>query len=252
MISHPQLDRIISLETIDSTNLELKRRRQEFRGMNVLMVSDEQRAGRGQKGRSWDSARGKGLWMSLHLGRPDALAYDLGLLSLYTGLVVWRMITPLLSQRVELKWPNDILIDSRKCGGILTELQWQGEQVASAIIGVGINIYHVPEDFQGSLKGIATSLGMEGAQSTTREELVNVFLDTFFGELSLLNDGERLASSWNTKAYMMEQTVELDTSEGVMTGVFTGINSQGEACVQIGNLVQTFQTGELRLLKRPL
>ena len=114
MISHPDLDEIIFLKTIDSTNLELKRRRLEFRGSNVLVVSDEQSQGKGQKGRKWESAAGLGLWMSLHLGRESSLSHNVQLLSIFTGIIVHKIVSPLLSTNIQLKWPNDIMISSKK------------------------------------------------------------------------------------------------------------------------------------------
>lgn len=244
----PELDSVIFLETVDSTNLEVKRRRNEFQNSNVLIVSDEQTQGQGQSGRTWESAAGKGLWMSLHLGKRETLSHDPQLLSIYTGIVVQKIISPLLNSRVLLKWPNDILIGPKKCGGILTELQWQGEQVASAIIGVGINLDHRLIDFPESLREQATSLLLEGVKALSRSDLIDSFIDTFFNGYQSIDNGAEIAMAWNSRAYMIGDRVQWKRSGEVIEGIFSGINPRGDAVIQINGDTRTFQTGEIRLL----
>ena len=247
MISHPDLDEIIFLKTIDSTNLELKRRRLEFRGSNVLVVSDEQSQGKGQKGRKWESAAGLGLWMSLHLGRESSLSHNVQLLSIFTGIIVHKIVSPLLSTNIQLKWPNDIMISSKKCGGILTDLQWQGDKVSSAVIGVGINLSHGKDDFPSSIQDQATSLKLEGLGNPERSRLIKSFVDAFFENMSYLDDGKRLAADWNGKAYQMNQDVNLKSPQGNFEGKFFGINNRGDALINVDGKLKAFQTGEIRL-----
>ena len=249
MISHPQLDKIISLKTVDSTNLELKRKRKEFRGMNVLLMSDEQTHGKGQKGRTWASARNKGLWMSLHLGREQTLAQDLQLLSLYAGLCVWNVLPRSAERNVALKWPNDIFIGSKKVGGILTELHWQGESVISAIIGIGINMSQKKKEFPESIREKATSLSLEGIAGLERESLAQDFLNNFWEHFTQMGDGELLADTWNQKAYLLGQLVQIETTGGLLKRVFLGINSSGEAMISSDKSMHTFQAGEIHLTR---
>ncbi len=246
VISHLELDEVIFLKTVDSTNLELKRRRKEFRGTNILLLSDEQSKGQGQKGRTWESVAGLGLWMSLHLGRESSLAHNLQLLSIYTGIIVHRAIAPLINTDIMLKWPNDIMINSKKCGGILTELQWQGEVVTSAIIGVGINLEHQTRDFSTPIQELATSLRLEGYDNPDRTALAQSFIDKFFKGLSQLDDGNQLASRWNKYAYKINQAVTWKTGDSTSEGIFSGINEKGDALLYLDENLQAFQTGEIR------
>jgi len=249
MIHHPGLDDVIFLKTVDSTNLEVKRRRKEFLGSNILVVSDEQTQGKGQKGRIWESAAGLGLWMSLHLGQEKALAQDLQLLSLYTGVVIHKILAPLVRSKVCLKWPNDILMDSRKCGGILTELQWQGERITSATIGVGINLSHTRQDFPAFLQNQATSLQLEGLEHPDCSRLINTFVNEFFDGFTSMDDGGQLAREWNSKAFKLGKLIQWENAEGIVKGVFSGINSRGDALINIDGELRAFHTGEIRLLK---
>ena len=247
VISHPDLDEVILLETVDSTNLELKRRRQEFRGANILIISDEQTQGKGQKGRKWESAAGLGLWMSLHLGRESSLSHNLQLLSIYSGIIVHNITVPLINGDVQLKWPNDIMIGGKKCGGILTELQWQGEKVNSAIIGIGINLSHHKHNFCDTIQNQSTSLLLEGLDNPDSLSLAHSFVHEFLENLPALGNKKRLAADWNSKAYKLNQSIIWEAGGSTFEGLFSGINVRGDALINIDGNLQAFQTGEIRI-----
>lgn len=108
-----------------------------------VFVAAEQTGGRGSRGRSWHAPAG-GLWLSA-LVRPAAAA--VGLLSLRAGIAVAEGLGQMPSlPRVLLKWPNDLIVDGRKVGGLLVETRWRGDVVEWAVIGVGINVHNdVPD-----------------------------------------------------------------------------------------------------------
>lgn len=169
------------------------------------------------------------------------------MLSIYTGTVVQEITSPLINDDIQLKWPNDIMINSKKCGGILTELHWQGEAIVSAIIGIGLNLSHEKDDFVPTIQNLATSLKLEGLENLDRSSLIDAFVNLFFGKLSALDDGERLATKWNKKAYRMNQLVQWESPQGNFEGQFSGINARGDALIKIDGKLQAFQTGEIRL-----
>ena len=103
----------------------------------TAVVAEIQEVGRGARGRSWASPKG-GLWLSV-LARPRAAALEL--LSLRAGLAVVEVLETLgAGGRVRLKWPNDLMVDDRKVGGILCEARWQGSAPAWVAIGLGLNV----------------------------------------------------------------------------------------------------------------
>lgn len=131
------------LRELDSTNSELMRRARAGRTEPVLLVAEQQTAGRGRMGRGWHSAAGESLTFSL--GLPLAPADWSGL-----SLAVGTSVADSLDPAVRLKWPNDLWLQDRKLGGILIETASQGEGgsgVRHAVIGIGINI--VPRDGTG-------------------------------------------------------------------------------------------------------
>jgi BirA family biotin operon repressor/biotin-[acetyl-CoA-carboxylase] ligase len=124
------------LPQLDSTNSELMRRARAGRSEPVLLVAEQQTAGRGRLGRGWSSAAGESLTFSL--GLPLA-PQDWAGLSLAVGVSIAESLHP----AIQLKWPNDLWLQDRKLGGILIETASFGEAAAQrryAVIGIGINI----------------------------------------------------------------------------------------------------------------
>jgi BirA family transcriptional regulator, biotin operon repressor / biotin---[acetyl-CoA-carboxylase] ligase len=108
----------------------------------TVVVAGEQTAGRGSRGRAWRSPPG-GLWLSA-LYRPRT-PVGVELLSLRVGLAVAEAIEALDGGlRVSIKWPNDLILEDRKLGGILCEARWQGEEPAWIVAGIGLNVTNAP------------------------------------------------------------------------------------------------------------
>ena len=122
----------------------------------TAVVAEVQEVGRGSRGRSWSSPEG-GLWLSV-LARPRAAALEV--LSLRAGLAVAELLETLGAEgRIALKWPNDLMLDDRKCGGILCEARWQGATPAWVVIGLGLNVTNsVPPALAETATGLATIL----------------------------------------------------------------------------------------------
>lgn len=109
----------------------------------TLILAERQTAGRGRGGRAWASAQGAGIWMTI-IARPrDEAALEV--LSLRVGLAAARALEAFTTGELRLKWPNDLVLDDGKLGGILIESRWRDERVDWVAIGVGINC-RVPDD----------------------------------------------------------------------------------------------------------
>jgi len=109
----------------------------------TVVLADAQRAGRGRLGRTWASYPGHGVWCTV-LERPnDARVMDV--LSLRVGLCVAEALDRFADARVGVKWPNDLMLQGRKLGGVLVEARWSGSALAWVAIGVGVNVVRPPD-----------------------------------------------------------------------------------------------------------
>ena len=111
----------------------------------TIVVAGEQTSGRGSRGRRWRSPPG-GLWLSA-MYRPSAIS-RVELVGLRAGLAVAEAIEAIgPALRVAVKWPNDLILDDRKVGGILCEARWQGELLSWLVVGIGVNVANpLPSD----------------------------------------------------------------------------------------------------------
>ena len=135
----------------------------------TLAVAEKQTAGRGRRGKVWESPIGTGIWMSLLL-RPQILPTEAPMLTLLGGLAIADAIEDETGLAAEIKWPNDILINGKKAVGILTEMDCEMSQVNFVILGMGINVN--TEAFPKELQDTATSLFLESGKSCSRKRLV--------------------------------------------------------------------------------
>jgi BirA family transcriptional regulator, biotin operon repressor / biotin---[acetyl-CoA-carboxylase] ligase len=156
----------------------------------TVVVAGEQTAGRGSRGRPWRSPPG-GLWLSA-LYRPRTAA-GVELVGLRVGLVLAETVEALDREvHVDVKWPNDLMLDDRKLGGILCEARWQGEALAWVVVGVGLNVSNpLPEELARS--AIKLTDRIPGARVETLEPQVMARLRAFDPSASRLDPVELAA-----------------------------------------------------------
>lgn len=142
----------------------------------TLVVAEEQTSGRGRLGRNWYSPAGKGLWFSIVL-KPSLLAEEVVTISLAAALGVAEVLRDRYGIPAELKWPNDIVVRSRKICGILTEGDFLTGEIESVVVGIGINVLNTPDDFPQDLKKTATSVWMETGIAHARSILLTDLLE---------------------------------------------------------------------------
>jgi BirA family biotin operon repressor/biotin-[acetyl-CoA-carboxylase] ligase len=143
----------------------------------AVVLAEEQTAGRGRAGRSWHSERGAGIYVTLLL-RPRLAPVQVPLLTMLAGLSARATIEAQTGLHAELKWPNDLLLNGAKAGGILTEMHAEPSLVRFLVLGLGINVNQ--QKFPADIAGLATSLRKESGKAHSRLELL-VRLLTQFG-----------------------------------------------------------------------
>lgn len=199
-------------ESIDSTNSYLKRAAAAGEPGGAVAVADGQTAGRGRMGRIFQSAAGKGLYLSILL-RPDLPPEALLRATGMAAVAVCRALESAAGVQAGIKWTNDLVLGGKKLGGILAETVIQGDEVA-LVIGVGLNVHHACEDFEGDVADMATSLAAEGYaadRGTLAAALIGALDD--LGE-ALRGAGEDYVAEYRRRCVTIGREVRLLWTEG--------------------------------------
>lgn len=147
-------------ESIDSTNAYLKREAVNGAPHGSAAAANSQSEGRGRLGRSFQSPADKGIYLSVLL-RPGLEGEKLMCATGMAAVAVSRAVRRISGAEVGIKWTNDLVLNGKKLAGILAETVVEGDDIA-LVIGVGVNVHHKREDFEGEVADIATSLEQEG------------------------------------------------------------------------------------------
>ena len=230
----------------DSTNTDALEAARAGAAHGSVYFADEQLAGRGRGDHVWHSAAGEGLYVSVLL-RPPMLAHRLPLLPLAAGLAAVDAVYAVSGLKVDLRWPNDLLLGSRKTGGILVESKTEAGNVAFAVAGIGINVHQ--STFAAGLATPATSLDLETRNRVSRQPLLVSLLKSLERETRALLDPmaaetipERVeqASTW-----VRGRKVEVHGPQACR-GVTAGLDEHGFLLVDTDAGLVRVQTGGIR------
>lgn len=243
------IDRLSVLKKTDSTNSWVKR--QPEPGV-IVCLSESQTEGRGRRGRQWSSPPGSGILMSIRWPLQRELG-NMGTLSLQVGLAVLTAIQQMTDLPVQLKWPNDVMLDGRKLAGILVELNTtmldQGHYQVTAIIGVGVNVcwpsnIDVPADLADC---------NQAKKVFSRNQLAAALVDHLFDELRLFTVTEScsVVARWWQHDMLANQQVKVFHADKSYIGRAAGIAADGGFVLDMGEHSQTFYSSEasIRLLE---
>jgi len=168
---------IIHFNSIDSTNTKAKELARMDVSQGTIIIAEEQTLGRGKFGRPWSSPKFKGIWMSLIL-KPNLEPTKVSNITLIGGAAVIEALED-LGVKAQIKWPNDIIFNKKKLGGILTEMSCKLNVTNYIVIGMGINVNSLSGDFPDELETIATSLRIETGLWFSRQKLLGSILNHF-------------------------------------------------------------------------
>ncbi|MEX2583036.1 MAG: biotin--[acetyl-CoA-carboxylase] ligase [Gemmatimonadota bacterium] len=237
--------------TVGSTNDVVRRLGEAGRPDGTIVLAEEQRAGRGRVGRSWSSTAGLGLWLS-HLHRPST-GEDVGPLPLRVALAVAAALDPWCeSDRVGIKWPNDLLIRGRKIGGILCEGTWDRGELRYVVIGIGLNLLHSTDDFPPEIRAEATSLRLATGRPIGRFEVASEVVRRLFGELSTTSAAGALPRDLGGRDVLRGRSIEVfepETGRLLVSGVAAGVSAEGALLVNTESDLVEVRSGTVRLAK---
>ena len=219
-------------ETIDSTNLEIRRLAEEGAPHGTTAVAEEQTSGKGRRGRSWLGKAGCGIWMSFLL-RPQIAVENSSMLTLITALAVEKAVGEETGLQCQIKWPNDIIVNGKKLCGILTELSAQMDELNYVVVGIGINANM--QEFPDDLRDKATSLRIETGETVKRASLaarVLKYFEAYYEKFIKTEDLSAFADEYNRLLIHMNRKIRVIRGSGEDFYISRGINDKGELMVE--------------------
>jgi BirA family biotin operon repressor/biotin-[acetyl-CoA-carboxylase] ligase len=205
-------------------------------GAAVLAL--RQTSGRGSRGRSWQAPEGN-LNLSVLL-RPKRPIAEAGMFSLLAGVAVAEAVQPLLSAAVNLKWPNDVLLDGRKLAGVLIDAAPAGGLLEWLVIGIGVNLLHAPE-----IPGRqTTALAAHGVNLSPQKLARRVLEHLAYWQAA---PAKAIREAWLAHAHPVGTKLEVSTLHTKLSGHFAGLSERGELLLAYEDRIDAISTGEVLL-----
>ena len=225
-------------QRIGSTNAEAWQLAEAGAPEGLLVVAEEQTAGRGRAGRQWITPPGTALAFSLVL-RPSHLpAQHAARITMLGGLAACEAIEQTTALGATLKWPNDVLISRKKVAGILLETALQGDRLSYAVLGLGMNVSFAPSPLEVDFP--ATSLQAEAGAEVNRLRLLRAIIAGLEARYASVME-EELYRDWRTRLTLMNEPILVRTASGEHRG-------RAENVIPDGTLILRLDSGEsLRL-----
>lgn len=226
-------ENLVVLPVVDSTNRLARAIVQEYETEEqplppLLILALEQSGGRGRQGRSWASPAGRGVYATRVLSVEDAGA--LQTLPLLVGIGLCRALAPLVPSSCRLKWPNDLLVEGKKIGGILIEAMVRAEGESRALIGFGVNVGQGQEEMPESSTSVQR-LGGTGSLEDVTWKLV----EGLERELEHLGDLAYAAAAYRElSVHRPGDRIVCRVGEGTVEGTFLEIDDQGRLVLDDG------------------
>lgn len=221
-----------TMESVDSTNLQIKALGESGYPEGTVVTAEEQTAGRGRRGRRWESPRGEALYMSVLL-RPRIETNQASMLTLIGALAVRRAVEDAAGLQSLIKWPNDLVYQGKKICGILTEMYAGAEGIRYIVLGIGVNANQ--KEFPKELEDRAVSLNMILGREVDRECLAASILNrleeyylpfTAQGSLDFVRD------EYNQNLVSLQAGVRVLSPGQEYEGVALGIDGRGNLLVR--------------------
>ena len=225
------------LKSVDSTNIEIYRMFQNHSiQFGDLVFAEQQISGRGRRDNVWYSKPGKSITFSIILknNEPDILQK----LPLLTGISIIRGIKQLTNIECKLKWPNDILYNSKKIGGVLIENKGD-----CLIIGVGLNVNE--NELEESIQKTTLSLKLITNRIIKRELLLAFIVNHF--ESLMKQNLKSIIKEWEYSCAHLDTAINFHQSGKRINAKFLGLNQYGQATLEIGTEKKTITSGIIEL-----
>ena len=215
----------------------------------TVVISQKQTRGRGRLGRKWLSPTG-GIWLSIVL-HPK---FDIAMSTLFpigAALALSNTIEKIFGKKVELKWPNDVTINSKKVAGMLIDVSIESNKIEYLVLGVGINFKVNISQLEKSLKSSENFYGVTSLIENGKDESPILFVKSFLVELEkifeLLEKGENkiIINNWTKKSSTIRKDISVSTSDGKINGKVIKLDNDGALIVKENNQFRRILAGDI-------
>ncbi len=245
---------LLVLDEVDSTNDEAARQLSAGRPTPFAVLARRQTRGRGRFGRAWHSDSSANLYASFAF-RPSVAPERMPTFTLWMGLNVCELIAKFAGVRPGIKWPNDILFDGRKAGGMLTEARVDSDQIRDLIFGLGLNVNSPASGWPADLARRAVALADVTGAPLDLNRLAAALVGRVLLSYDTFTEGEHLktfADLWHRYDVLRGRPIALLEGGRRHQGIVTGLDDEGALLLRDDRgKTQRFRAGEVTLEKSP-
>jgi len=225
--------RIIHYGSTDSTSNKARELAESGEPEGTVVISETQTEGKGRSGKTWDSEAYKGIWMSIIL-RPDV---DMSSVAMVTqiGCAAVGTVMDTLIGGIQIKWPNDVLVNGKKFCGILTESSGEADKTDYVVLGIGINVNQTENDFPAPLDKTATSIKIETGKDISRQRLVSDILYAFeklYKNVQNQENIDGILDFFTNHSNIIGKNILLKRNHRKSAVYVTGLNRQGQLVIR--------------------
>ena len=229
---------------LKSTNEESWELSNDGAKSGTVVITDNQFGGKGRNGRNWCTIPNKSLSFSIIIEKEISVKLC-GWLPIITALAIERALSNFQVQ-ISLKWPNDIILNGNKIGGVLIESKIRGELVNKLIIGIGLNINESKEELDPSITSLATSLYMYSGKIFQRERILAEILNEMEPVIeSFPKNMDKILESWTANCNHIDKKIQFHNGTNVISGIFKGLGANGSAILKTNKSEEEFHSGEV-------
>jgi BirA family biotin operon repressor/biotin-[acetyl-CoA-carboxylase] ligase len=212
----------------------------------TLVITNNQTAGRGQRGNSWISEAGKNLTFSLVIKPTFLSALDQFFLNKAFSLGLFDYLRTVGNTDVKIKWPNDIIVNNKKICGILIENHIQGQHLQHSIVGIGLNVNQ-----NNSLLPTATSMTLQADTEFILEDVLTELLGCLETRYLQLRSGnlEMLSKDYLASLYWIGERHLFKKADEIVEGEITGIDPFGKLKINVEGTTEYFESKQIQFLK---
>ena len=241
---------ILYFKSLDSTNTLAIKLAEKGQKEGTVIIADEQLFGRGRFQRNWISPGGRNLYISVIL-KPELSFNKAPFLTMMTALSCVFTIRRLTPLNVSIKWPNDIVLNEKKLGGILIETRSDKGKVNQAILGIGINVNFKKTEMPEEIRTTATSMMEETGSIYSRSQLILELLKDLdiWCEILLNKDFEKIKKEWLNLTSTIGRFIRVKSGNNIYAAKAIGIDEEGMLLLNTGDSVKKISSGHVTVLK---